>query len=79
MSKKGNARVRKALYMPAVVAQRHNPIIQQFRDRLRHKGKHPMAILGALMRKLLHIAYEVIKTGKPFDPNYGQIDYGQIG
>jgi hypothetical protein len=47
--------------------------IQQFRDRLRHKGKHPMAILGALMRKLLHIAYGVIKTGKPFDPNYAQI------
>ncbi|MGV2826973.1 hypothetical protein [Myxosarcina sp. GI1(2024)] len=59
--------------MPAVVAQRHNPIIQQFRDRLRQKGKHPMAILGALMRKLLHIAYGVIKTGKPFDPNYCQI------
>ncbi len=32
-----------------------------------------MAILGALMRKLLHVAYGVIKTGKPFDPNYAQI------
>ncbi|MGV2827736.1 transposase [Myxosarcina sp. GI1(2024)] len=38
LSKKGNSRVGKALYMPAVVAQRHNPIIQQFRDRLRQKG-----------------------------------------
>ena len=73
LSKKGNSRVRKALYMPAVVAQRHNPILKEFRDRLRQKGKHPMAILGALMRKLLHIAYGVIKTGRPFDPNYGQI------
>ncbi len=36
-------------------------------------GKHPMAILGALMRKLLHIVYGVLKTGKPFDPNYCQI------
>ncbi len=73
LSKTGNVRVRKALYMPAVVAQRHNPILKEFRDRLRQKGKHPMAILGALMRKLLHIAYGVIKTGKPFDPNYGLI------
>ncbi len=73
LSKTGNVRVGKALYMPAVVAQRHNPILKQCRDRLRQKGKHPMAILGALMRKLLHIAYGVIKTGKPFDPNYGQI------
>ena len=32
-----------------------------------------MAILGALMRKLLHIVYGVLKTGQLFDPNYGQI------
>ncbi len=42
-------------------------------DRLRQKGKHLMAILGALMRKLLHIVYGVLKTGKPFDPDYGLI------
>ena len=73
LSKTGNVRVRKALYMPAVEAQRHNPILRDFRDRLRQRGKHPMAILGALMRKLLHIVYGVLKTGKPFDPNYCQI------
>ncbi|MGB5635896.1 MAG: hypothetical protein WBM44_03975 [Waterburya sp.] len=43
------------------------------REHTQKKGKHPMAILGALMRKLLHVAYGVIKTGKPFDPNYAQI------
>lgn len=30
--------------MPVVVAQRHNPILKEFCDRLRQKGKHPMAI-----------------------------------
>ncbi|RMG95811.1 MAG: IS110 family transposase, partial [Chloroflexi bacterium] len=29
-----------------------------------------MTIVGAAMRKLLHLAYGVLKTGKPFDPNY---------
>ena len=46
----GNLRVRKALYMPAVVAQRHNPILKEFRDRLIHEGKYQMVILGALIR-----------------------------
>ncbi len=71
------------LYIPAIVGQRHNPILKEFCDlaprggranRLRQKGKHPMAILGVLMRKLLHIAYVVIRTGKLFNPNYCQID-----
>ncbi len=39
LSKTGNVRVRKALYMPAVVAQRHNPILKQFRDRALPKRK----------------------------------------
>ncbi|MFO7696300.1 MAG: hypothetical protein R6X16_03995 [Anaerolineae bacterium] len=33
-------------------------------------GHCPMQIIGAIMRKLLHLAYGVIKTGKPFDPNH---------
>lgn len=70
LSKTGNANVRKALYMPAVVAIRFNPLIRTFSERLRQKGKHSMSIIGSVMRKLLHIAYGVLKTGIPFDPNY---------
>ena len=70
LSKIGNARVRKALYMPAVVTLACNPILQDLRERLRQRGKHSMAILGAVMRKLLHLIYGVLKSGKPFDPNY---------
>jgi len=38
--------------------------------RLREAGKCKMVILGAAMRKLLCIAFGVLKSGKPFDPNY---------
>ncbi len=70
LSKKGNATIRKALYMPAVVARRYNPIIKEFAERLKKAGKSNMLIIGAVMRKLLHIIYGVLKSGKPFDANY---------
>lgn len=70
LSKTGNARLRKALYLPAVVAMRWNPILQQFAQRLLQRGKSKMAVVGAVMRKLLHQAYGVLKHGQPFDPNY---------
>jgi transposase len=72
MSKTGNSRLRKLLYMPAIVACHHNPIIMIFAQRLRERGKTPMSIVGAAMRKLVHIAYGVLVSGKPFDPNYAQ-------
>jgi transposase len=70
MAKTGNAHLRRALYMPALVALRWNPIIRVFADRLRERGKHKMVIVGAVMRKLLHIVYGVLKSQRPFDPNY---------
>lgn len=70
LSKKGNATVRRALYMPAIVARRYNPIIKTFAQRLKQSGKSNMLIIGAVMRKLLHIIYGVLKSGKPFDANY---------
>ncbi len=70
LSKTGNSRLRKALYMPAIVAMRHNPLLRQFAERLRERGKHPMVIVGAVMRRLLHIIYGVLKSGAPFDPSY---------
>lgn len=70
MSKLGAPALRKALFYPALVALRHNPIIAAFGQRLRDKGKHKMVIIGAAMRKLVHLAYGVIKTGKPFDAEF---------
>lgn len=70
LSKRGNAQLRKALYWPAITALRCNPIVQALGKRLRARGKHPMAIIAAAMRKLVHIAFGVLKSGKPFDPKF---------
>lgn len=71
MSKIGDSKVRKVLYMAALVATRHNPIVKAFADRLKAKGKAPKAVLGAAMRKLAHIIYGVLKNQKPFDASVG--------
>ncbi len=70
LSKIGSPRIRKALYMPALVALRHNPLIRGLARRLALRGKLPMVIVGAAMRKLLYLAYGVLKSGKPCDPSY---------
>ena len=70
LSKKGNSVLRRALYMPAIVARRYNPVIKAFADRLKKAGKPNMVIIGAVMRKLLHIIYGVLKSGMPFDPSW---------
>jgi len=68
IAKAGNVLLRKALYLPAVVAKRYNPAIAAFCDRLLSRGKCPMQVIIAAMRKLLHIAYGVLKSGQPFAP-----------
>ena len=67
LSKLGNARLRKALYFPAIVARQHNEIIKEFAKRLKKNGKTPMQIVCAAMRKLLHIAFGVLKHKRAFD------------
>jgi transposase len=72
LSKIGNARLRKALYFPAVTALRCSPFFQQWAEGLRQRGKSKMAVIGAAMRKLVHLAYGVLKTGRPFDPEWAK-------
>ncbi len=67
--KTGSSRLRKALYFPAIVAMQHNPIARSLAARLRAKGKANMLVIGAVMRKLLVIAYGVLKSGVPFSAN----------
>ena len=66
-AKTGNSRLRRALYLPAIVAMRHHPAVRAFAELLRARGKRPMVIVGAAMRKLVHLIYGVLKSGKPFD------------
>ena len=72
LSRIGSSRLRKAFFLPAVVAKNHNPVIMAFCDRLLSRGKNKMQVIGAAMRKLAHLAYGVLKSDQPFDPNYFQ-------
>ena len=70
LSKTGNANLRKALYMPAISAKNHNPIVIVFCQRLLKAGLRPMEVIGAVMHKLLHLVYGILKSGLPFDPDF---------
>ena len=70
LSKLGDALLRKALYFPAIVAGQHNPLLRAFCERLKAKGKPGKVIVCAAMRKLLTLAYGVLKSGCPFDPKW---------
>lgn len=70
LSKMGNSNLRKAFYMPAVSAKRYNPIIKDFCENLKKAGKPTMLIIGAAMRKLVHIIFGVLRSGKPFCINF---------
>lgn len=68
LSKVGNAHVRRVLYMPAITAMRCNPVLSAFAARLRANGKRPKQIIAAVMRRMLVLAYGVLKSARPFDP-----------
>jgi transposase len=69
LSKIGPSRLRHALYFPAIAAMRFNPSISALRERLTRKGKPKMVIVGAAMRKLVHLAYGVLKSGRVYTPD----------
>jgi transposase len=68
LSKIGKAGVRAALYMPAITVMSRNREFKAFAARLAERGKSYGVILGAVMRKLLHIIYGVVKHKAPYDP-----------
>jgi transposase len=70
MSAKGNDLVRSYLWNAARAAIRHNPAIAALYRRLKDKGTRGDVALGHCMRKLLHLAYAVWKSNRPFDPNH---------
>jgi transposase len=67
MSKIGHAFLRKALYMPAMVTLYKTQWGKCFRQRLAAAGKPPKLIIGAMMRKLIHVVFGVLKSQKNFD------------
>jgi len=68
--KLGSRRLRTALYFPALTGKIHNPILRQMAARLAERGLTGMSAIAALMRKLLQLVYGVLKSERPFDPDY---------
>ncbi len=67
ISKTGNRHLRRALYMPALVAVSHEPHLRAFYRHLLAHGKCKMQALVAVMRKLLHAIYGMLKYRQPYD------------
>jgi transposase len=73
ISRLGDSRLRKSLYMAALVAKNHNKSLTAFVTRLETYGKTPKTIVCAVMRKLAHIIFGVLKSGLPFNENFSCI------
>ena len=68
LSKAGNARPRKALFLPTQTAVRFNPVLAGFFARLVAAGKPKTQAVGAGMRKRVMLCFGVLKNRAPFDP-----------
>jgi transposase len=65
----GRGPVRAVLYMAALTAKRHNPVLRAFYDRLIAAGKATKVALTAVMRKLLTIINAMVRHNQPWDPS----------
>lgn len=70
LSKSGPPKIRAKLYLASLCGLRFNPVMKAMYERLCLCGKAKMCAIGALMRKLVHWCYGVLKTQKPFDAEY---------
>ncbi|CAK8714845.1 Transposase IS116/IS110/IS902 family protein [Candidatus Electrothrix laxa] len=67
LSKMGHVLLRKSLYMPAMVAVNRTEWGREFKARLAANGKAPKVIICAMMRKLIHVTFGVLRSGEPFN------------
>jgi transposase len=70
LSKTGSPRLRKALFFPAISAMKWHPGFSRFARRLSELGKPRLLIIAAIMRKLLVLAFAVLRSGRPYDPAF---------
>lgn len=69
ISKMGSGILRRALFFPAISAKRFNAYLKQFAEKLESRGKAKKVIICAVMRKLVHIIFGILKHKQPFDAN----------
>jgi transposase len=72
ISRMGGSRLRAALFMPAMAAKRANPKLKAWAEQLLQRGLTKLQVVVAVMRKLVHLAYGILKSKTRFDPNHGR-------
>jgi transposase len=77
ISRSGHAYIRHALFMPAMVALKHNPLMKTFGQRLKSQGLAPKAVISASMHKLVRLVFGVLRSGVAFNTNFlgNQLDF----
>lgn len=73
ITKTGNAYLRRSLYMAALTAKRANPTLKAMAARLYGKGKAAKQVIVAVMRKLMHLAYAILRDERPFEQDYKKV------
>jgi transposase len=73
LSGRGDANLRAKLYMPALSAAHKNPELSVFYNTLLARGKTPKQAITAVMRKIVHLCYGVVKNQTPYIENYGAL------
>jgi transposase len=69
ISRLGSSKIRKTLYMSALVVKNHNSHFADFIKKLEVRGKCAKVIIVAVMRKLMHLFFDILKNNSPFDEN----------
>jgi hypothetical protein len=59
--------------MPALVSIQCNPVMIAFYNRLKEKDKNGKVMVCTIMKKLVHIIFGILKSGRKFHPNYKPI------
>lgn len=72
ISKRGNSRLRLALYFPSISATKHCPPMKNLYNRIFDRTKIKMKGIVAVQRKMLLLAYTLCKTKTDFDPKFHQ-------
>ena len=67
ISRHGNKYIRRALFYPAMAAGQHDPLAAAFKKRLLDKGKKKMQAIVAIMRKLLTVAWTMVKNPQTYN------------
>ena len=72
ITKMGSSSLRSGLFLPAMSAMTHNPIIKSFADRMRENDKPGKSVVIACVRKMVHLIYGILRHRIPFDPQMNQ-------